>query len=354
MGKDYYAQLGIEKNATADEIKKAFRKLAHKYHPDKSGGDEAKFKEISEAYNVLSDEKRRAEYDSYGRVFNESGNTGAGGFGGFDFSGAQGGFNAQGFDFSDIFSDIFGGGGQRVKRGRDISIDIEVSFRDAVFGVQRKVLLTKTSSCATCDGTGAKRGTAHDTCKNCNGKGQIHETKQSPLGSFSSSRVCDNCHGAGEIPKEKCSECKGLGVVRKEEELTINIPANVNNGEMIRMSGAGEAIPGGTPGDLYIKLHVQEDKRFKREGQNILTTLNIKLTDALLGGEYKVETLDGDLSVKIPAGASPNEILRVREKGVPITTSKRGDLLINLNVQLPKKLSRKAKKLVEDLKSEGV
>lgn len=352
MSKDYYNTLGIKKGASKDEVKKAFRKLAHKYHPDKNGGDDIKFKEVSEAYNVLSDEKKRNEYDTYGSTFGGGGPQG--GFGGYDFSGAQGGFNAQGFDFGDIFGDIFGGGGQQQKRGRDISIDIEVSFRDAVFGVERKVLLTKTSECAPCKGSGAKKGSEMETCKACNGNGQIHETKRSMLGTFTSARACDQCRGTGKIPKDKCVECKGIGVARKEEEITINIPANVNNGEMVRMTGAGETIPGGIAGDLYVKLHVQDDKNFTREGYNLRTSLSIKLTDALLGSEYKLETLDGTLSVKIPSGASPNEILRLKEKGIKMPNGKRGDLLIKLNIKLPNKLSRKAKKMVEALREEGV
>ena len=354
MAKDYYAVLGVDRNATDDDIKKAFRKLAHKYHPDKGGGNETKFKEISEAYSVLGDKKKRAEYDSYGRVFNEG--AGGGGFSGFDFQGA--GFDPnsfQGFDLGDIFGDIFSGRGTaQTKRGRDISIDIELPFKDSVFGVERKILLTKNSKCGTCEGTGAKTGTSFDTCKTCNGNGNVHEVKRSLLGTFDSVRQCDTCHGTGKIPKEKCATCKGLGIVRKETEISLNIPANVNDGEMIRMNGAGEAVSGGVPGDLYVKLHVKGDPQFKKEGQNLKTTLNVKLTDALLGQDYTVETLDGKIKVKVPAGAEPNEILRVKGKGIPYTESRRGDLLIKLNVQLPRKLSRKAKTAVEELREEGI
>jgi len=287
-------------------------------------------------------------------VFNEGG--GAQGFGGFDFQGQ--GFdpnNFQGFDLGDIFGDIFSGRGTaQTKRGRDVSIDIEISFKDAVFGVERKVLLTKTSKCGTCNGSGAKEGTTFDTCTTCNGNGNVHETKRSLLGTFDSVKQCGACNGIGKVPKEKCKTCKGIGVLRKEEEIVLNIPPNVNNGEMIRMNGAGEAVPGGIAGDLYIKLHVEENRKFKKEGHNLLTTLNVKLSDALLGYEYNVETLDGNIKVKIPSGATPNEILRIKGKGVPLNESKRGDLLIKLNIQLPKKLSRKAKKAVEELRKEGI
>lgn len=358
MSKDYYQILGVDKKASQDDVKKAFRKLAHKYHPDKGTGDEAKFKEISEAYGVLSNEKKRQEYDAYGRVFNEGG--GPQGFGGFQ--GAQGfdfsGFQDQGFDMNDIFGglgDIFGGRGrQQTKRGRDISIDLEVSFKDSIFGTERKVLLTKVSQCKTCHGSGAKEGTEMETCKNCNGKGKIHETKNSILGTITSVRACENCFSAGKVPKEKCKDCKGLGVARKEEEITISIPAGVDNGEMIRLSGGGEAVAGGIAGDLYIKLHISSDPVFKKEGSNLSMILNVKLTDALLGSTYTISTLDGDIDIKIPAGVSFGEILRVGGKGVPTGKKSRGDLLVKINITLPNKLSRSAKKLVDEMKKEGI
>ncbi|MFQ5662066.1 MAG: molecular chaperone DnaJ [Candidatus Paceibacteria bacterium] len=360
MSKDYYQILGIDKKASADEVKKAFRKLAHKYHPDKGDGDEAKFKEISEAYGVLSNEKKRQEYDAYGRVFNESAGAGQGaGFGGF---GAQGfdfsGFTDQDFDMGDIFGglgDIFGGRGrQKQKRGRDISIDLEVPFRDAVFGTERKVLLTKVSECKDCNGSGGEKDTEMDTCKNCNGKGKIHETKNSILGTITSVRGCENCHGTGQVPKVKCKACRGLGVLRKEEEIRITIPAGVDNGEMIRLSGGGEAVAGGAPGDLYIKLHVSPDTVFQKDGSNLTTTLNIKLSDALLGSTYTLKTLDGDIDIKVPAGVSFAETLRVSGKGVPTGKGKRGDLLVKINITLPNKLSKSAKKLVDEMKKEGI
>jgi molecular chaperone DnaJ len=363
MAKDYYQILGVDNKANTDEIKKAFRKLAHKYHPDKGGGDEAKFKEISEAYGVLSNEKKRQEYDAYGRVFNESGGNSESrqGFGGFSgFQGAHGfdfsGF--QDFDIGDIFGglgDIFGGGRrQQQKRGRDISIDLEVSFKDAIFGTERKVLLTKVSQCKECHGSGGKVGTGMETCKNCNGNGKIHETKNSILGTITSVRGCDNCHSTGKVPKEKCKDCKGLGVVRREEEISIVIPAGVDNGEMIRLTGAGEAVSGGVAGDLYIKLHINPNPIFKKEGNNLVMTLNIKLTDALLGGFYTIATLDGDIDIKIPAGVSYGEILRVSGKGVPTGRKHRGDLLVKINITLPNKLSKTAKRLVDEMKKEGI
>ncbi|MEK7589954.1 MAG: molecular chaperone DnaJ [Patescibacteria group bacterium] len=365
MQKDYYQILGVDKKANSDEVKKAFRKLAHKYHPDKGTGDETKFKEISEAYGVLSNEKKRQEYDAYGRVFNESGGTGQGagqGFGGFDFNDAQGfdfsGFAGQDFDIGDIFGglgDIFGGGQrQKVKRGRDISIDLEVSFRDAIFGTERKVLLTKVSQCSDCKGSGAKDGTEMDICKNCNGKGKVHETKRSILGTITSVRGCDNCNGTGKVPREKCKDCKGFGVARKEEEIAIAIPAGVDNGEMIRLSGGGEAVAGGMAGDLYIKLHISPDPIFKKDGNNLAMTLNVKLTDALLGNIYTIHTLDGNIDIKIPAGVSFGEILRVSGKGVPTGRGRRGDLFVKINITLPRKLSKNAKKLIDEMRKDGI
>lgn len=358
MAKNYYEILGVPKNASKDDIKKAFRKLAHKYHPDIKGGDETKFKEVNEAYGVLSDDKKRAEYDTYGRVFNGAGGQQGGqGFGGFDFSGftngGQGFEGFEGFDLGDIFGDIFGGGRSRTKRGRDISIDIEISFQESIFGVERVVLLNKTSVCSTCAGSGADKGSEMVTCSVCNGKGKIHEVKKSFLGSFAAVRVCDVCHGKGKVPKKRCPDCGGLGINKKEQEIKINIPSGIDDGEMIRLSGAGEAITGGSSGDLYVKIHVKPHSVFKKEGADLVMTLNIKLSDALLGAEYKINTLDGEIKVKIPEMVSFGEILRVRGKGVPVG-KKRGDLLIKIHIELPNKLSKEAKKIVDDLRKEGI
>lgn len=358
--KDYYQILGVDKKASKDDIKKAFRKLAHKYHPDKQEGDATKFKEASEAYSVLSDDKKRMEYDTYGRVFSEGGGAGQSGFGGFegfDFSNFAGQAGAwQDLDLGDIFGEFFGGGGarERTRRGRDISIDIELTFAEAVFGVERKVLLNKTSTCSVCHGTGGEPGTEMKTCATCNGKGKIKETRRSFIGTFTTTRTCPECSGSGQIPKERCKNCKGQGVVRKQEEITIKIPAGIDDGEMIRLSRAGEAVSGGVPGDLYVKLHVGRHPTLRKEGTDLVSDLNIKLTTALLGGEYTVQTLDGDIALKIPAGVTHGEILRVKGKGVPIEKGKRGDLLVKVHIQFPHKLSRSAQKLIEELKKEGI
>ena len=359
MAKDYYETLGVNKGASKDEIKKAFYKLAHKYHPDKKEGDEAKFKEVNEAYQTLSDDQKRSKYDQFGHQYANMGGGGqyqGGGFEGFDFSGFQQG--GQDFDFgnlNDIFSDFFGGGGRaQARRGRDISTEIAISFSDSVFGISRKILITKTSSCLTCKGSGAKEGSGMITCKPCNGQGKIHEAKRSFLGTISSTKICEECHGSGEVPKEACDKCKGKGVLRREEEISIVIPAGIRDGEMIRMTGMGEAISRGTAGDLYIKINVAPHPVFKRDGHDLVMNLNLKLSDALLGTKHTIETLDGEIEVTIPEGVSINEVLRVRGKGVPVSKTKRGDLLIKLNIKLPTKLSKKSRDIIEDLKKEGI
>tara|TARA_B100002051_G_scaffold276628_2_gene326305 strand:- start:29056 stop:30114 length:1059 start_codon:yes stop_codon:yes gene_type:complete len=352
MSKDYYQILGIEKGANKDEVKKAFRKMASKYHPDKATGDEEKYKEVTEAYAVLGDDKKKAEYDTYGQSFNGAA---GGGFGGFDFNGAQG-FNGQGFEFdiNDIFSNFgFGGGGQQTKRGRDVSIDINLSFEESIFGVERKLLITKNNSCKTCDGKGAKLGTNTKSCDVCGGQGKVREQRQSIMGAFTTVRECDACHGLGTVPEEKCSECSGNGVTRSEEEVVIKVPAGIQNGEVIRMTGRGEAIPHGQPGDMYIKVHVEHHANIKRDGTTLTANLSIKLTDALLGGTYNVETLDGKVDIKIPAGIAHGELLRIKGKGVPYNNS-RGDFMVKISIETPKKLSRKAKKIIEELRDEGI
>ena len=364
MSKDYYSVLGVEKKASQDDIKKAFRKLAHKYHPDKKGGDEEKFKEVNEAYSVLSDEKKRSEYDAYGRVFSGGGGQGQqGGFGGFDFNdfANQQGFGGAHVDFGDIFGDIFNGftgGREGARRGRDISIDIELSFEESIFGTERSVLVNKTSRCHVCDGDGAKKGTKKKTCETCDGKGKVHETRNSFLGTFSTVATCSVCQGRGQVPEEPCDTCKGSGVYSGQSEIKMRIPAGIENGEMIRLSGQGEAIPGGSAGDLYAKVHVKKHPNIKKDGTDLRMQLNVKLTDALLGETYTVETLDGAIDVKVPSGVSHGQVLRVKGKGVPkgsgTSKTNRGDLLLDVVIQIPEKLSKKAKTLFEELREEGI
>lgn len=367
MSKNYYDTLGVDKTASTDDIKKAFRTLAHKYHPDKGGGNEQKFKEASEAYSVLSDDKKRAEYDAYGRVF--SGGGGPTGFEGFSagsefdftdfakgFGFSAGGGSSFGGDLGDIFGDFFGGRAttSRQTRGRDISIDVEFSFAESIFGAERRVLLNKTSVCEVCKGNGAKPGTAMESCKTCNGKGKLRETRRSIFGSVQTQRVCDSCDGRGQVPREKCAVCHGAGVTRGQEEISVRIPSGIEDGEVIRLGGAGEATKGGSPGDLYVKVHVLRHSQFRKEGSNLLTDLTVKLSSALLGDEYRIDTLDGPITVKIPEGIRHGEILRVRGKGIPIERGRRGDLMIKVQIDLPAKLSKEQRKLMEDLKRQGI
>lgn len=356
-GKDYYNILGIDRKASKDDIKKAFHKLAHQYHPDKKGGNEAKFKEVNEAYQVLSDDKKRREYDTYGQTWSGQGG-GHGGFEGFGGFGGQGFEGFEGVDLGDIFGDIFGGGrrGSRVERGRDISIDIEISFEESIYGTNRKVLLAKATLCDTCAGSGAKPGTKMKTCVTCNGKGSVTEMQRSFLGTFSTTHECRNCHGKGEIPEEKCKTCSGLGIVKKQEEIAIPIPPGLSDGEMLRMSGKGEAVARGVPGDLYIKIHVKPHALFRREGNNLVMTLDLKLSDALLGATYNVLSLDRKpIELKIPEGVKFGDVLRVKGHGVPNPgRGKTGDLLIHLNIKTPSRLSAKAKKMIEELRGEGI
>ncbi len=367
--KDYYKTLGVDKGANKEDIKKAFRKLAMEHHPDK-GGNPEKFKEISEAYSTLSDDSKRKQYDTFGSAGpagQGGGNYGGGfqggqGFEGFDFSGFNQG-NGQGFEFDlgDIFGDIFGGAtGQRkakAKKGRDISVDLELSFYESVFGGEKKFRLTKQSTCKICTGTGARVGTGMQKCPTCGGAGTIREAKRSVFGTFMTESICETCGGTGEVPKDKCGNCRGSGILKNEDEIIVNIPSDVNDGETIRLSGGGEPVKGGATGDLFMKVHVKKDSLFKKEGKNIVTELNIKLSDALLGAEYKMKTLDGEIELKIPEGVEFGQILRVKNLGIPMDTGRgdrRGDLLVKLNIKLPNKLSRDARKTIEELKREGI
>lgn len=357
MSKDYYQILGVDRKASKDEIKKAFRKLAHTYHPDKKDGNADKFKEVNEAYSVLGDDKKRAEYDTYGRTFAGGAQGGPqGGFGGFDFSqfgqGAQWSGAFEDMDLGDIFGSFFGGKA-RQKRGRDISIDIELEFKDAVFGTERSVLLQKASVCENCKGDGAEPRSRQKTCPTCNGKGSVREVKQTFMGAFQSVATCNTCHGRGKVPEEVCNLCKGSGVRDVQKEIKITVPNGISDGEMIRISGEGEALSNGIAGDLYVKIHVKRHSQFSKEGDNLITTLNVKLSDALLGSTYALETLDGRIDVNIPSGISFGEVIRIKGRGVPRGRN-RGDILAKVHIDIPKRLSKKARIEIEKLKEEGL
>lgn len=359
MSKDYYKILGVEKNASQDEIKKAFRKLAHEHHPDKKGGNADKFKEANEAYSVLSDENKRKQYDTFGSAGPGMGGAGFNGQGfnpndfGFDFSGFQQGGNVD-FDLGDVFGDFFGGGRrERVKRGSDIQVDVDLTFEESIFGLEKTIVLNKASVCSECQGSGAKKGTKLKTCHTCNGKGKVTEVRRSIIGSFQTTHTCETCHGSGKEPEEKCPVCHGSGVHKRNQEIKVKIPPGIEQGEMIRLTGAGEAISGGQPGDLYLRVHVREHHLFRKDGSNLVTDLTVKLSDALLGAEQVMKTLDGDITLRIPEGVAHGEILRVKGKGVP-TNRGRGDILVRVHIAMPKRLSKDAKKTIEQLKKEGL
>lgn len=358
--KDYYAVLGVSRNASEEDIKKAFRKLAHQYHPDKEHGDEKKFKEINEAYQVLGDAKKRAEYDRFGSV---GGPGSAGGPGGgyqwqdfADFGGA--GFG--GVDLGDIFGEMFGFGGfgrgqgaRRTPRGHDIAVDIELSFRESVFGVERTLRLDKISTCSVCNGTGGEPGTKQKSCTSCNGTGTKKEAKQSFLGSFVQVHQCQICFGKGSVPEKPCKHCGGKGVRKGADDIVITVPPGIGDEEMIKLSGKGEGIAGGVPGDLYIKIHVKKDPVFTRDGYDIRRTLSVSVSDALLGKQDTIETVDGTADIEIPAGTSSGDVIRIRGKGV-VRGSGRGDMVVVVEVKSPKKLSRRARELLEELRKEGI
>lgn len=357
MAKDYYDILGVGRNASEDEIKKAFRKLAHKYHPDKGGGDEAKFKEANEAYQVLSDKEKRAQYDRFGKTFNGQGG-GSQGFSGFDFGNfsANGGFDFGGSGFEDIFGDIFGagrGGGGRSRAGRDIQVDVEISFEEMVRGVKREMTLRKPSRCETCRGTGGKPGSKENTCKQCSGSGQIRRTMQSVFGTFAQTIMCDQCHGKGKTYDERCKECSGAGRTERQETISVDIPAGIENGQTISMSGRGAAGELGAPaGDLFVVVHIRPHQTFKRQGNDIVSRVEISFAQAALGDLIPVQTIDGEVQMKVPNGTQPGEVFRIKGKGVPrLGHFGRGDHLVYIILAVPKKLSREEKKLVEALRN---
>jgi molecular chaperone DnaJ len=361
MAKDYYELLGVSKNASKDEIKKAFHKMAHTYHPDKKGGDAEKFKEINQAYQTLSDDGKRAQYDQFGADGPQMGGFGGGqggGFGGFDFGGFSQGQGTGGFEFDlgDMFGEMFGGGSRKrgKPRGQDLQTTISLSFKEAIFGVEKEITVKKPSFCTTCEGTGGAKGTKMETCSTCSGSGTIRSVQRTILGNIATTSVCTTCFGAGSIPKEKCSSCRGSGVVNESRTLKVTIPAGVSHGETLRVTGMGEAVRGGTAGDLYVRLTVASHKSITREGNDLVSNLHIKLSDALLGAAYDIETLDGVERVEVPAHAKIGSSVVLKEKGVPVSKSKRGNFTVRLHIVMPEKLSKEAKKLIEELKKEGL
>lgn len=362
MAKDYYNMLGVSKTASQDEIKRAYRKLAHQHHPDKSGGDEAKFKEINEAYQVLGDEKKRTQYDQFGSTFDQTG--GFGGGAGVNWedvvrqSGFGGGAGGVEFDLGDIFSDFFGGGrgrsGRRqARRGADIQMDVTISFRESAFGVKKDLSVYKGDRCEHCRGNGAEPGTPIETCTTCGGRGTIEKTQRTLLGAMRTQTSCRDCHGEGKKAKQPCHTCRGSGVQKKSVQLEIAVPAGIENGQTIRVTGQGEAGEHGTsPGDLYVTVYVQPEDGLERNGNDIVTPLAISYATAVLGDKVMVKTLDGEGTLKIPAGTQSGTALRLRGKGIPVLQgSGRGDHIFIIHIAVPRSPGFREKRLLKELQN---
>jgi len=365
MANDFYEILGVSKSATADEIKKAYRKLAHKYHPDKGdGGDEKKFKEINEAYQTLSNSQKRQQYDQFGSTFGQGAGGGAGGFNWQDFARAnQGGFGSQSqeFDLGDLFGDMFGFGGGRTRRrssrqeGTDIDAEVQIDFMDAVHGAEKQFSVEHHVVCSHCSGNGAEPGTKIETCATCGGSGTVEQVQRTVLGNFATRAVCPSCHGEGKTIKEKCNICGGDGRELKQESIRVKIPAGVNSGGRIKLAGKGEAgYRGGVPGDLYLTLQLRPHPRFSRDGDDVKTQETISIASAVLGSSIFIETVDGEVRLKVPAGTESGKTFVLKNKGIPHLRSRgKGDHLVKIIVEIPKKLSRDQKKLFEELQDLG-
>lgn len=342
MSKDYYSVLGVDKGASKEEIKKAYKTLAKKYHPDisKEANAAEKFKEVNEAASVLGDDQKRQQYDQFGSDFVNRG--ASGGFGGFDSSV----FRDFSFNFDDIFDQFFGGGRQRRRqnRGSDLRYDLQVTLEEASEGFKKTIKIRKNSSCGLCQGKG---GLDFESCPQCNGRGQVLRQSRTPFGIFQTSATCPKCSGRGELPKHLCRDCHGDGVVDIEKELEVTIPPGVDNNSRLRIEGEGEAIRDGVTGDLYLFISVKKHKFFQRDGDDLYLETFISYPEAALGTEIDVPTIDGKATLKIPSGTQPGTLMRMRGKGMPhLHGTGRGEQLVRVRVEVPKKLSKKQKELL--------
>lgn len=365
--KDYYQTLGVSRGASQQEIKRAFRKLAHQYHPDKnSGGDETKFKEVNEAYQVLGNPKKRQQYDQFGTTFDQAGAQGrASGFSDFDFGGFRQGFqgfnvNFNDFDLGDIFSDMFGFGGRsrartRERRGADIQVDLELDFDKVFTGSSETLKIMKEVVCSRCNGRGAEPGSKITQCSTCQGTSRVKRVRQTILGSFTQTSVCPDCRGEGKTINNPCNNCGGTGRVKDYEEIEVNIPAGVRDGQTIRMQGKGQAGERGAgAGDLFLKIRIKSSDKFKRKDDDIKTELPISFTQAALGGEVFVKTWNGEVKLKIPSGTQSGKVFKLSGKGIPHLNGRgSGDHLVKVNIITPTSLSSREKELFQALNQEG-
>ena len=382
MPKDFYEILGVGRSASKDEIKRAYRKLAHEHHPDKGGGEAAKFKELNQAYEVLSDDAKRAQYDQFGQTFEQAraggGGQGFGGFSGFEdfsdfmrgfgdnfsrgpYSGfdfrnfSAGGGSAFGGDFGDIFSEAFGGGRQpragRREQGINVEMELEIDFIESVFGVTREVPVEMRDVCPKCEGTGAEAASKIGPCPKCHGQGQIVTRRNTLLGAMQNVETCDRCQGAGKIPEKECLSCAGVGAKKLERVVKVEVPAGLSDGQRLKLTGEGEVgYRGSRRGDLYVRLRVRPHSEFKRDGFDIVTEVPVSFYQAALGGKIEVKTVDGPVMLKIPAGTQNGKMLRLRARGVPQVNGRgRGDHIVIVRVVTPTKLTKKEKEIFRQL-----
>ncbi|MFH0770077.1 MAG: molecular chaperone DnaJ [Candidatus Peregrinibacteria bacterium] len=360
MPRDFYSVLGVAKEASKEEVKKAYRRLSKELHPDKHPGDkeaERKFKEINEAYEVLSDPEKRQQYDQFGTTAGPGGQGGPGGFGGFDFSGFQGFSNGDFGGLGDLFEGFFSGGGRGRKqkvsdRGGDREARLSVPFMDAVHGAEKQIMIDRLTQCGACSGSGGAKDSSLKDCEACGGTGQRTEASQSFFGVIRRSFACDACSASGKVHAKPCGACKGEGRLREHSAVSVQIPAGIQTGQTLRVNGYGDAgRRGDEAGDLYLHIEVEEDRRFQRDGDDIRTALSVSVVDAILGAEKEIETVHGRKTLKIPAGTQPGQVFRMKGKGMPILSSSRtGDHYTEVKVIIPEKLSRAEREVVEQWK----